>query len=386
MKILHIISGMNPETGGVCKAVRDIIDGMKILEPKFVNEVVCLDPKNAAYLEKDTFSITALGGKKTSWLYSKELMPWLKKHTKEYDLLIVHGLWQYLSYAVCEVAKEEKKPYYVMPHGMLDPYFQKAKERKLKAIRNSIFWQLIDKKLINNAKGVLFTCEEEKQLARTTFPSYRPKSEKVVGLGVDLPPAETENMKKELKIKVPEWNGKPFILFLGRLHLKKGVDLLIEAYTKLEKEYKELPQLIIAGPGLETEYGKAVMQQAKGSKRIYFPGMLTGEARWGAFYKAEAFVLPSHQENFGIAVVEALACETPVLISNKVNIWREIKEANGGIVKNDNSQETYHLLKDWLSLSILKKQEMNASAKKVYHSKFTITQAVKQLLKVIVNK
>ena len=104
--------------------------------------------------------------------------------------------------------------------------------------------------------------------------------------------------------------------------------------------------------------------------------MLNGDAKWGAFYESEIFVLPSHQENFGIAVVEALACKTPVLISDKVNIWREIEKGKGGIVKND----TYNLLKDWLSLNQNLKYSMVLAAEKVYLENFTIKKAAMQYL------
>ncbi|WP_405607790.1 glycosyltransferase [Polaribacter sp. Asnod1-A03] len=383
MKVLHVIGSMNPETGGVCKAVRDIIDGMKILKSDIINSVLCLDPKDASYLKEDPFTVIALEDNRTGWSYSKALMPWLKKHVKNYDLLIVHGLWQYQSFAVCKAAKATQVPYYVMPHGMLDPYFQKAKERKLKAIRNRVFWEVVERNLVNSAEGLLFTCEEEKQLARTTFKGYRPNSEKVVGLGVDVPPKETIEMEKALKAKVPEWNENPFWLFLSRIHPKKGVDLLIDAYIKLEKEHSVLPQLIIAGPGGETEYGQMVFEKAKGSKHIYFPGMLSGDARWGAFYKAEAFVLTSHQENFGFAVVEAISCGTPVLISDKVNIWREIKNGNVGMVEVDTKKGAYELLSKWFRLNNVAKENYAEETLKVYQKYFDVKEVSKQFVKAI---
>ncbi len=108
--------------------------------------------------------------------------------------------------------------------------------------------------------------------------------------------------------------------------------------------------------------------------------MLSGDAKWGAFYESEAFVLPSHQENFGIAVVEALACNTPVLISNKVNIWREIEKGNGGIVVNDTQKDTYQLLKQWIALTKESKEEMALKAKEVYQTNFTIEMAAVQYL------
>ncbi|WP_324024092.1 glycosyltransferase [Maribacter sp. BPC-D8] len=383
MKILQIISSMQPENGGMCQGIRNTIPELQKLG--ITNDVICLDNPNSDYLGKDCFPIYALGEAKTAWKYNKDLLSWLNINFKNYDKIIVHGLWSYHSYAAIKVfiefkkARKETPNLYVMPHGMLDPYFQKAESRKLKALRNDFYWKFFEKNVINSADGVLFTCEEELLLAKTTFPNYLPKQELNVGYGIQSPPNFKPTMRETFASKVPNWNGKPFLLFLSRIHTKKGVDLLIEAYLQLEHEIESIPQLIIAGPGREESYGIAMQKLASKSKNILFPGMLSGDAKWGAFYTSEVFVLPSHQENFGIAVVEALACSKPVLISNKVNIWREIKNGNGGIVKEDTGKETYDLLKKWFQLSVSEKDKMSQNAENVFSKHYTIKQAAKKL-------
>jgi glycosyltransferase involved in cell wall biosynthesis len=383
MKILRIIPSMNPNQGGPCQGIRNSIPELEKLGT--TNEVVCLDEPSSEYLGKDPFPIHALGMAKTSLKYHKNLAPWLLKNYSNFDIIIIHGLWSYHSHAAIKTFINFKKQntispkIYVMPHGMLDPYFQKAESRKLKALRNDIYWKFFENKVINEVDGILFTCEEELLLARTTFPNYKPKKEINVGYGIQPPPKYNAEMKAVFSKKVLNWNGKPHLLFLSRIHPKKGVDLLIKAYLKLEKELDDMPQLIIAGPGLDETYGVAMQALAATSKNIVFPGMLSGDAKWGAFYESEVFVLPSHQENFGIAVVEALACAKPVLISNKVNIWREILNGNGGIVKDDTDTETYQLLKDWLTLNNEQKVQMSTDARHVFLKHYTIEQAGKQL-------
>ncbi len=381
MKILRVIPSMDPKQGGPCQGIRNAIPELKKLG--ITTDVVSLGNPKAAYLGHDPFTIHSIGEPKTSWKYNKNLIPWLLKNFSSYDVVVVHGLWQYHSYAAIKALltyrqSNTKSPkVYIMPHGMLDPYFQKAPERRLKALRNDVYWKLFEKKVINQSDGVLFTCEEELLLARTTFPNYNPKKEINVGYGIQPPPKYNSNMKVALASKAPQWNGNPFLLFLSRIHPKKGVDLLIKAYLQLDNELENLPQLIIAGPN-DNDYAKEMQVLASSSPKILFPGMLSGDAKWGAFYESEAFVLPSHQENFGIAVVEALACAKPVLISDKVNIWREIAKGNGGIVKGDSENETYDLLKRWLLMNIIKKKEKSNSALKVYHEYFTIRKAAQQ--------
>ena len=118
---------------------------------------------------------------------------------------------------------------------------------------------------------------------------------------------------------------------------------------------------------------------------ILFPGMLTGDAKWGALSAAEAFVLPSHQENFGIAVAEALACGTPVLISNKINIWREIEGDGAGLVENDDVAGTVNLLKAWVAMPNESRAAMRENARKCFTNRFEIERATDSLLKVIAN-
>src|SRR5690606_42124112 len=142
--------------------------------------------------------------------------------------------WLYSSYAVYLAIKnmnKQKRPkYFVMPHGMLDPYFQKAEDRRLKALRNWVYWKLIEHKVVNNADALLFTCEEERELAKKPFKPYQPKKECIVGLGVEIPPLYNPTMDKAFQSRCEELKNRPFLLFLSRIHEKKGIDLLVKAY------------------------------------------------------------------------------------------------------------------------------------------------------------
>jgi glycosyltransferase involved in cell wall biosynthesis len=285
-----------------------------------------------------------------------------------------------------------------MPHGMLDPWFQRDRSRRVKAVRNWFYWWLVERRVVNGAAGVLFTCEEELRLARTTFGGYRPKREVNVGYGIEEPPAFSERMRTAFLERVPGVGERRYFLFLGRIDPKKGVDILVEAFlggrdsraaeggmavsalrtqtlfSNSESSWTEesvphtggtpLPpsflckhdsvgrdarpagvDLVIAGPGWDSDYGRRIHERIDGEARIHAVGMLEGEAKWGALQGCEALVLPSHQENFGIAVVEALGCGRPVLISENVNIWREILEDGAGLVEEDSVEGTARLLR-----------------------------------------
>ena len=379
MRILNVISSTDPDGGGVAEAVRQI--GLVLRERGYTNEIVCLDAPDAPWLSNSSLPVHALGPGRTGYLYSSALLPWLKANVSRFDTVLVHGLWQYGSFATWRALRGTQTPYYVYPHGMLDPWFKRT--FPLKHLKKSLYWPWAEYRVLRDARAVLFTCEEEKRLARQSFRLYRVREE-VVALGTAPPPNDSGEARNAFLAAWPHLKEKRLLLFLGRIHLKKGCDLLLEAFAKVAGTDTSL-HLVMAGPdqiGLQT----GLQQQAAAlgiSARVTWTGMLTGERKWGAFYAAEAFVLPSHQENFGIAVVEALACGLPVLISNQVNIWREIETDRAGLVAKDDLAGTTALLEHWLSLTPKDREEIQGNAKSCFARNFQIEQAAQNLLDVL---
>jgi len=399
VKILNVISTMDPARGGPSQGIRN--STKELYKLGIQREVLCLDDPGADFLAGEAFPVHAVGPAKGPWFYSPGLVPWLLKNIGRFDAVIVNGLWLYHGYAVLKVIKRLKDnakanadgiagvpKLFIMPHGMLDPYFQRTSGRKIKALRNRLYWKLIERKIIGEADGVFFTCETELILARETFISYYPKKEYNVGYGIISPPAYTAAIFDAFLNRCPDIGlNNSYILFLSRIHEKKGVDLLIKAYTYLLKQYREMPKLVIAGPGLETAFGNKIKQMADESrqinKTIFFAGMLTGDAKWGALYGCEAFILPSHQENFGISVAEALACGKPVLISDQINIWREIEAGKAGFIAHDTFEGVVQLLKDWIHLEKKGKEKMSSNALAAYKDNFEIFPAAKKFANVL---
>lgn len=412
---------MDPSSGGPCQGIRNSIPELEKLGVH--NEVVSLDNPAAAFLGKDPFTITALGPGKSPWCFSSKLIPWLVGNLGRFDAVIVHGLWLYNGYATykamrhIKISSGDKTKFtgkvpklFIMPHGMLDPYFQRTSARKLKAVRNWAYWKIIEEKLIHAANAVLFTTETELQLARETFTPYNPHKEINVGYGIKAPPEFSTIIKGAFFEKFPQLKNRKYILFLSRIHDKKGVDLLIEAYAKILSDNsgadaakmkfstlnsgaafpeQPFPLLVIAGPGLDTPFGEKIKAAVSGSaqlqKHVVFTGMLAGAVKWEAFYGCEAFILPSHQENFGIAVAEALACSKPVLISDQVNIWREIKTDGAGIVSTDTLEGTKEILDNWLGMTSGEKVEMSRKAKICFENNFAIAPAAAKFLEAVRN-
>lgn len=353
-KILHIVASMDPAGGGVAQAVQTIAAGLN--EAGFSNEVASVDDPASGFLQKNNgLVIHALGPGLAGWAYSKRLRAWLELEGPKFDHWIVHGLWLFPSFIAISLGTKRGLPVHIYPHGMLDPWFQSWRRRPSKTLRNIFYWHLLEAKTVRRATSLLFTCEEERRLAATTFLRYHPQSEAVVGLGnADVPVADSIP-DDAFAALCPEVAKRPYLLFLGRLHPKKGIDLLLQGWAEASRGLatESRPLLVIAGPGGDTAYGRELREQAEAllpPGSCLFPGMVTGAAKWAALRGAAAFVLFSHQENFGIAVVEALACETPVLVSDKVNIWREIIRGGAGWVATNSAASVAECLKEWIEL------------------------------------
>lgn len=300
--------------------------------------------------------------------YSPKLVRWLERNSQNYDAIIINGLWNFASLGTWIACRKAGARYYIFPHGMLDPW--SLKQYPLKGALKRIFWRLFEHRVVRDAVAVLYTCEQEKSLARVTYKPYRAR-EMVVGYGtVDLP-ADCERQIQAFYRDVPQTRGRKLILFLGRIHEKKGIDLLIRAFGKLAPLHPEF-DLVIAGPGRQgLIQDLSALSEASGlSSRVHWTGMLTGEAKWGAFRAASIFALPSHQENFGVAIAEALAAERPVLVSDKVNIWCEIEEARAGVVVSDDVPGVLAGLKKLCALSDEDHKLMGARGRLLFKEKF----------------
>ncbi len=377
MKILQMVQTLDPSTGGVARGVSSLSSALINLGHQI--EIAALDEPNAPWLSQTDLNVHALGVGLTSYRYSAKLSAWLQRHGGQFDRVLVHGLWQYLSFAAWRRYAGTPIPYYVFPHGMLDPWFKRT--FPLKHLKKWLYWPWADYRVLRDARAVIFTSEEERLAARKSFWLYRCR-EKISPLGVETP-AEADDTPNRFLEKYPELKGRRPLLFLGRIHRKKGCDLLLEGFAELERSGEEF-SLILAGPD-QVGWTKALRERADelGLRRVIFPGMLEGEMKSGAFAAADAFVLPSHQENFGMAVAEALAVGLPVLISDRVNIWREIQEDAAGFVENDTLDGTKKLLQRWRETSAETRARMSENARRCFAQRFEIGHAAAQLVRLL---
>ena len=240
------------------------------------------------------------------------------------DLVHVHSFYLFHDLAAWFWCRRRGVPYIVQPHGVLDPYLYR-RHRGRKAV---IDW-LYQDRMLSDAAAVMYTTEEERLLAE---PHARGARGLVVPLGLDPADYAAPPPAGHLAARFPELRAKRLVLHFGRLNFKKGLDVLVEAFARLAADRPDL-HLVLAGP--DDGMGEQVRGWlgARGlAGRATFTGLLAGPDKLAALAESHVFALPSYSENFGIAVIEALASGTPVVISDRVNIWREISGAEAGLV------------------------------------------------------
>jgi len=371
---------MDPAQGGVVEAINQA--AMSFNNDSFQTEVLCLDDPDSEWVKNQShYTIHALGEGITAYGFHRKYLSWLWQNSKNYDVIIIDGLWQFLVLGGY-ILKILNVPYCVFTHGMLDPYFNKE---KLKFIKKLPFWFGIERNVIALASAVIFTCRDEYLLASNSFPLFRAR-EKITTLGVEGNSRESSELVSSFYTEFPTLANKKFAIFLSRINKKKGIDLLVGALGRM-KNLPEDFQLAIAGPDSEGLQLKLTQQiELLGlTDRVVWLGMLKGDVKWGAYHASEVFILPSHQENFGIVVAEALSTGTPVLITNKVNIWREVITAGAGFVENDDIDGVEELLSQWFSLGIQSRRNMKADAITCFQKNFSIDASTRDLERVLLN-
>ena len=380
MRILNVITSTNPAAGG---PIENVTQMSRFLGDSHLFEVACLDAPDAPWIADSPLKIHALGPSRSGYAYAPDAVRWIRENRRHYDVVLVRGIWQFGSYATWKALRNTSTPYFVFPHGMLDPWFKRT--YPLKHVKKLMYWPWAEYRVLRDARAVCFTCEEERVLARESFRFYRAR-EAVVNYGTAAPPDDAPAQRTTFLAKFPALADKKLLLFLSRIHVKKGADLLIEAFARAATSDASL-HLVMAGPdqqGLQSEL-QTLARKLGIAERITWTGMLQGELKWGAFRAASAFILPSHQENFGIVVAEALACGVPVLISDKVNIWREIAADKVGWVAPDTLEGTLANITAWLHTPDDQIIAMNAAAVRCFRERFEIGGAARSLLAVIEN-
>ncbi len=350
MNVLHTMSSVALKDGGTVTALVGMA-GSQADAGLHVTVVATLrnpeDESAAAQLAAHGVQVVVLTPATAALRNHPDINPSLRKHIADADLVHIHGMWEQIQHAAAREATRQNKPYVISPHGMLDPW--SLSQSKLK---KQLYMAWRARKNLQNAAALHFTTTVERDL---TGPLNLKPRAIVEPLGVDLenltPPCDPAlSLRNQFGL-----HDGPILLFFGRLHHKKRPGLMIEALAALLNDGwpgdQPTPQLAFVGPASEELFAelKALAESTGVTEHVTFTGMLTGEARRAALQTSDLFCLPSQQENFGLAVAEALAAGCPVFISDQVNIHGQISDAGVGWVSPPELEPWTKTLRDILT-------------------------------------
>jgi glycosyltransferase involved in cell wall biosynthesis len=339
-RVLHVIPALAPRYGGPSAATIGMCHALQAAGLETV--VVTTDADGPGRLAVRIDGESTFEGIRVrffsrqaseSFKWSRPLGRWLNEHARDFDLVHIHAVFSHSSIAAGSACRTHGVPYIVRPLGTLDPW-----SLSRHAWRKRLLLRVAVRSLLTGASAIHYTSDEEARLAETALP-WLPRRA-VVPLGVDEqlfadPPADVES-------------HSPYILALSRLDPKKGIEVLIDAFHHVAAlDMRSRWSLVIAGDG-DPAYVKSLRSVAElgpGASRITFRGWVDGANRQALFRGASLFALPSYQENFGIAMVEALAAGVPVMVAPGVNLGGEIEAAGAGwVVSRDRTIWRHALL------------------------------------------
>ncbi len=340
MRILHVVHTLDPAGAGSVEAARSyaLLSGADCRI-----EVLSLDDDVAPWRLHWPVVVHSAGRAVTSYRYAPALIPWLKEHAPRFDAVVIHGVWHYHLPAVWRALRGSSIPYFVILHGMLNPWFGSA--YPLKQLKKIVFWRAFVQRAIAGAAGVLFLCEDERRLAHQAF-TLKLQSEAIVPLGV-----RAEQVSPELFLnEFPHLRSKRLLLFLGRICFMKGCDLLLDAFAQAAAKHADA-HLVMCGPDQE-RWQRDLTRRAEElgiGERVAWVGPLYGSMKWSALGAADLFVLPSRCETFPITMLEALGSGVPVLVTKDVNIWTTVDREHAGMVCETTVEAIRDSISTWLN-------------------------------------
>jgi glycosyltransferase involved in cell wall biosynthesis len=337
MKVAHIIPSLDPATGGPPVVAARLAAAQSALGCE-VNLVSYRFPEAQENVEADLRTIPGIDRVRLDYLppltrkerfLASDARKRLEPLVGGVDVIHLHGVWDPLIYAASKVAEGLGIGYTLTPHGMLDPWAiaQKGWKKRLALI-------LGYRRMLDRAAFLHFLNSDERDLVKDL--GLKSPGE-VIPNGIFLQEIDPLPAKGTFRGARPMLDGKPYVLFLSRLHYKKGLDYLADAFAIVAKRFADA-QLIVAGPDAGAGQSfEAQVRRLKLEEKVHLIGPIYGPEKIAAMVDCDCFCLPSRQEGFSLAITEAMVCGAPVVISTSCH-FPEVKEAGAGIVCELNSE------------------------------------------------
>jgi glycosyltransferase involved in cell wall biosynthesis len=329
-RCVHFIREIRSELGGVVTAVLDLSQAMAARGHRVT--IMTCDAQDVPQEWRGPGQwptvVEAPHSRFSKGILSRPGVARFSDSLSDADIVHLHTPWELANFQLAPQITRRGKPYVVTPHGMLDHYTMSQKR-----LKKRVFLALRGRSLFRNATTVHFTAQAEMDQALHYVPVTGRSA--VISCLLDLS-AYRELPGPDAALQTfPQIRADAFkILFLSRVHPKKGVDRLIQAGAELKRRGAKPFQLLVAGPGDESYLAglKRLAADLGVGDVIHFLGMVRGVVKRSLYQAADVFALPTHQENFGLVLAEAMACGTPVVTTRGADIWQELQQGGAQIV------------------------------------------------------
>jgi glycosyltransferase involved in cell wall biosynthesis len=375
MKILYVVVSLSPEWGGPTKAVTELTEALakrgleiSIFAPvRKGDDAKIIRPKGVKLqlFEQGLFARWWSG-------YSPKLAKAVAQETSKFDLVHIHELWSHPHLSAYRAAKKAKKPYVISVHGGLEPWAINHK-----ALKKKVYSVLCQRRILQKAGALHAITDEETKHIR----AFGVDNE-ILMIPNGINPEEFQNLPSrwELEQLYPRLAGKLVVLFLGRLHPIKGLDILARAFGKIARGRDDLC-LLVVGPdsaGYQAEVVK-ILETDGVLDKVVFAGMLSGHEKLAALGGADVCVIPSYSEVRSIVALEAMASGLPVIITRQCH-FPEAADAKAGLVIEPEVNQLAAALEKLLNEPTLR-QEMGSNGRRLVAEKFTWDKVADQMIK-----
>ena len=374
MKVLHVVANFSPEWGGPTRSVHGLTEALakKGVQISIFGPKKRGNDKNILYPRETIVKLFPQDFLYRLWTgHSFSLKKALKAEIEKFDLVHIHEIWHHPHFVAYKIAKSSKKPFIISIRGELEPWCLNHK-----ALKKKIYSSLIQKKILKEASALhALTKEEVKNISKFV----NNKNIFLIPNGINLEEFNNLPPQEDIENLYPELKGKKIILFLGRIHSKKGLDILAKSFSSIAKD-RENVRLVIAGSdedGYKSKI-KSILKNEDILNKVIFTGMVSGNTKLAVLSRANMFVLPSYSEGFSMAVLEAMACGLPVIITNKCN-FPEIGKYKAGIIIEPNINQLGRELENLISNPNLCK-EMGENGRKLVRERFTWDEVADQMI------
>jgi len=377
MRVLHITPGLPDCSGpaevalGLCTALAAKGLDVTIFTTNFgrEKEVLLECPYDYQGFHVHYFPLS----KPRRYFYSPILAQTLKRCITQFDIVHIHGIWLYPTAIAAYYCRKHGIPYLIRPRGNLEPY---ALHQKV--IKKKIYGWLIERRNLNNAAAIHFLNEKEAE-GGTQFGLQAPIV--IIPNGTDpLDERKLQSLRGRFRLRYPELSGKQIILFLGRINPIKGLDRLCEAFVKVVETVPQ-SRLVLVGPdnGGFSNQLKHLLKKEGLINYTIFAGTLVGEDKLAALVDSDVFCLPSYQEGHSIALMEAMVCGLPAIVTPEVK-FHDLEKYSAGIRTSGSGEDIATGIIALLQNREMRKQ-MGLQARTLILSKYTWDKVSEEIVK-----